>query len=179
MLDASVLIDAKNTYYAFDICPGFWRAISRHHELGRVFSIDKVKKELIQPISKELESEGIEEDQLSIWVRKSMPASFFKATSSADVAAEYKAMVNWVQNSERFLPEAKEEFARVADGWLVAFAKTNRVIVVTREVPAPSSKKEVKIPDVCMKFGVQYCDTYDFLRNLKEKFVLKKRIARK
>lgn len=25
LLDANVFIEAKNRYYGFDICPGFWR----------------------------------------------------------------------------------------------------------------------------------------------------------
>jgi hypothetical protein len=26
ILDSDVLITAKNSYYAFDLCPGFWRS---------------------------------------------------------------------------------------------------------------------------------------------------------
>ncbi len=31
VLDSDVFIAAKNAYYAFDICPGFWDAIIRAH----------------------------------------------------------------------------------------------------------------------------------------------------
>lgn len=31
ILDSDVFIAAKNTYYAFDICPGFWESIVQAH----------------------------------------------------------------------------------------------------------------------------------------------------
>ena len=49
VVDSDVLITAKNLYYAFDICPGFWRCLLHHHRRGRVFSIDPVRRELAGP----------------------------------------------------------------------------------------------------------------------------------
>ena len=46
LLDANVFIQAKRTYYPFDICPGFWDALCWHQAKGVVFSIDKVWGEL-------------------------------------------------------------------------------------------------------------------------------------
>ena len=42
LLDANPLIEAKNRYYAFDICPGFWTSILTQHAEKRVFSIDRI-----------------------------------------------------------------------------------------------------------------------------------------
>ena len=36
LLDSDVFIAAKNAYYAFDICPGFWTALIRAHQAGKV-----------------------------------------------------------------------------------------------------------------------------------------------
>ncbi len=47
LIDTNSLIDAKDFFYAFDICPGFWNALLRHHASGEVFSIDQVRDELI------------------------------------------------------------------------------------------------------------------------------------
>lgn len=47
ILDSDVLITAKNRYYAFDICPGFWKSLIHHHREGRVFTIDRVRSELL------------------------------------------------------------------------------------------------------------------------------------
>lgn len=34
-VDSDVFITAKNLYYAFDICPGFWKSVVHHHRAGR------------------------------------------------------------------------------------------------------------------------------------------------
>lgn len=47
LIDTNSLIDAKDSFYAFDICPGFWNAIARHHASDEVFSIDRIRGELL------------------------------------------------------------------------------------------------------------------------------------
>ena len=34
---------------------------------------------------------------------------------------------------------------------------------------------EVPIPNVCVEFGVEHCNTFEMLHNLKAQFVLRKR----
>lgn len=41
-VDANVLIEAKNRYYAFDIAPGFWKWLNQEHAQGTVFSQVKI-----------------------------------------------------------------------------------------------------------------------------------------
>ena len=43
VLDSDVFIAAKNLYYAFDICPGFWESILQAYQHDRVRSIDRAK----------------------------------------------------------------------------------------------------------------------------------------
>ena len=31
LVDSDVFITAKNLYYAFDLCPGFWKSVVHHH----------------------------------------------------------------------------------------------------------------------------------------------------
>ena len=47
LLDANVFIQAKNLHYSFDFCPAFWEWIDTEHAKGKVFSIEKVRDELI------------------------------------------------------------------------------------------------------------------------------------
>lgn len=47
LLDADVFIAAKNAYYAFDICPGFWSGVLREFERGRIQSLDRIRNELL------------------------------------------------------------------------------------------------------------------------------------
>jgi hypothetical protein len=46
LLDANTLIQAKNEYYAFDICPGFWEWLDIANASGDVSSIEPVADEL-------------------------------------------------------------------------------------------------------------------------------------
>ncbi len=47
LVDSDVLITAKNLYYAFDICPGFRKSLLHHHREGQLFSVDRVRNELL------------------------------------------------------------------------------------------------------------------------------------
>jgi hypothetical protein len=166
VLDANVFIQAHRMHYAFDICPGFWTALVRQNGFGNVCSIDRVRGELVD-----------EDDRLAEWVERT-PKTFFKGTADQRVIQAFGDMVNWVQSEGQFTTEAKAAFAGGVDGWLVAFAKTNGLIVVTHEEYAPQAKRIVKIPNVCVEFGVAYCDTFDMIRVVGEQFVLKKRQRR-
>jgi hypothetical protein len=166
VLDANVFIEAHQRYYGFDICPGFWLALARQHEKKRVFSIDRIRTELVAGGG-----------QLSDWAKGRAPGTFFKGTADKNVSDAFAAMVNWVQAEQQFSPEAKSRFASVADGWLIAYAKRNGLVVVTHEVYAPDAKKTVPIPNVCLEFDVECSDTFSMLRELGVKFVLRKRRA--
>ena len=48
LLDANTFIQAKNEYYWFDICPGFWEWLDRQNSAGNIFSIDRIGDELKQ-----------------------------------------------------------------------------------------------------------------------------------
>lgn len=47
LLDANVLIEAKNRYYAFDIAPGFWNWLRQAHQQALACSIEAVRDELL------------------------------------------------------------------------------------------------------------------------------------
>ena len=156
VLDSDVLMQAHRSYYAFDICSGFWRAIILHHGNSAVESIDKILGEI---------NKGKGEDVLKQWVKKKLPATFFVSTNDPDVATAYGQIVNWV-NGRPYQIEAKAEFMTEPDGWLIAYAKAKNRIVVTQEISEPNRINKVKIPDVCDGVGVQCKGTYDFLRGL-------------
>jgi hypothetical protein len=160
VLDADSLMRAKRQHYRFCFCPGFWDFLLAQHTAGRLKSIDKVKDQI---------KAG---DELHAWAHNSAPSKFFGSTRSAAVANEYGKMMIWV-NGQPYTAPAKAEFASAAnaDGWLVAFAKVNGLTVVTHEVLS-NGMKRVKIPNVCEQFGVEYCDTYDMLEDLKGNLIL-------
>ena len=157
VLDADVFITAKNRYYAFDICPGFWASVIHHHRAGRTYSIDRVRNELLA---------GRKTDDLVQWVTKELPDTFFLGVDDEPVTAAYTDVMLWVQRSPQFFDHAKAKFATGADGWLVAYAKVHGAIVVTNEERRPEAKREIKLPDVCAQFGVPYTDTFRMLKDL-------------
>lgn len=161
LVDSDVLITAKNRYYAFDICPGFWEFLLHQNREGRVFSVDRVRNELLA---------GTKTEDLVKWVRNDVPEEFFLAVDTDEVARVYMDIMMWVQRHPNYLDHAKAKFATGADGWLVAYAQTHGAIVVTNEQPAPASKKDVKLPDVCQEFTVPWENTFAMLRALKAQF---------
>lgn len=157
VLDSDVFIAAKNRYYAFAICPGFWDSLIYHHGTGRVGSIDQVRMELLR---------GRETEDLVQWVKGDVPAAFFVETGEPAVAEAYGQVMLWVQRHGQYFDQAKAKFATEADGWLVAYAMVHAVTVVTNEQPRPQARNRVLLPDVCVQFGVAYQDTFVLLHDL-------------
>ena len=169
LLDANVFIEASKRYYGFNLCPGFWKALIAHHRNSRVFSIDRVLLELTD-----------EGDQLSDWSQTDVPDTFFKKTQDQAVIEAFQEMVQWVNAEPQFTPAAKAEFASLdnADGWVIAYAKSNGLIVVTHEEYAPDAQKKVPIPNICLEFNVVPVNTFEMLEELKVKFILSTKRSR-
>lgn len=154
LLDANVLITAHRSYYAFDLCPGFWESVKAGHAAGRIFSTQRVLAELRRNT-----------DVLTGWVDDELPPEFFLDDSAAEVITEYAPMMQWVQSKD-FNPAAKAKFATDADGWLVAASKQMGLCLVTHERSQDGVKVRVPVPNVCDEFGVGYCNTFEMLRAL-------------
>ncbi|WP_020650052.1 DUF4411 family protein [Solimonas variicoloris] len=161
VLDTNVFVQAHRAYYAFDIAPGFWASVLTHAKTGGLVSIDRVHEEVLN---------GGKGDALEDWVKKHAPKAMFASSKTADIAAEFAPLMQWVQSEARFTAEAKAEFAVKADGWLIAYAKKHGLTLVTHEGFNPDKKNKVLIPVVCKQFGVSYTDTFGMLRALKVQF---------
>ncbi|MBL8392197.1 MAG: DUF4411 family protein [Accumulibacter sp.] len=164
VLDSDVFIAAKNAYYSFDICPGFWDAIVQAYRHDRVRSIDRIKAELVA---------GQPKEDLVVWVKETVPAGFFHGTQAKAVLDAYTEIALWVQRSTQYLDRAKAKFATEADGWLVAYCMVHGTCVVTNEQPRPDSRSRVLLPDVCTQFKVPSKDTFTMLRSLAVKLDLR------
>ena len=170
LLDANAFIEAKDRYYGFDICPGYWSSLLAQHDSKRLFSIDRIADELNE-----------QDDVVKQWIENEVPATFFKKTEDQAVIDKFQEMVNWVYSQPQFTDAAKTEFASVADGWVIAYAAVNGLVVVTHEQFAPEAKRKVPMPNVCVEFDVEYVDTFSMLRELGERFIrsTKRRKARR
>ncbi len=157
LLDSDVFIAAKNSYYAFAICPGFWDSLTHHRGVGNVCSIDRVKSELLA---------GRETEDLVQWVKNEVPSAFFMETGEQAVISSYGQVMLWVQRNPQYFDQAKAKFATEADGWLVAYAMVHGVTVITNEQPRPQSRNRILLPDVCSQFNVTYENTFAMLHEL-------------
>lgn len=157
LLDANVLIAAYRSYYAFDLCPGFWASVKEEHAAGRIFSTQRVRAEL---------GKG---DALEKWVQDELPDSFFLVDATTEIAADFAPMMQWVITCD-FLPAAKAKFANDTDGWLIATAKRWGYWVVTQEARQDGARARVPMPNVCEEFAVNYCNTFAMLRALGRSF---------
>ena len=160
VLDADVFIGAHRRYYAQDLCPGFWECLTYYCREKRLLSIDRVRGEILATSTR---------DALVDWVNR-VPDALFVSSAEPAVIHAFTEMMNWVQGNEQFRPEAKTEFARVADGWVAAYARVHNAVVVTQELFSANVRRRVPLPNVCGEFGVVYRDTFGMLRELEARF---------
>ncbi len=109
---------------------------------------------------------GRSNEDLVQWVKNDVPDEFFLPVDTDELMRVYAEIMMWVQRHPNFFDHAKAKFATGADGWLVACASVWGATVVTNEQPAPESRRDVKLPDVCDEFGVPRQDTFVMLRAL-------------
>ena len=150
LIDANVLIEAKNRYYAFDIAPGFWYWLEKACSRDVVCSIERIREELLQG-----------KDELSDWARDHRDFFFPLDDRTAQV---FPGLSGWAR-SQNLTDDALNAFAAdAADFMLVAHASAHSCTVVTHEKTGNGSRKRVKIPDACVALGVPCVDTFDMLR---------------
>lgn len=150
LVDANVLIEAKNRYYAFDIAPGFWDWLDHAHRSGSACSIEAVRKVLLKG-----------SDELAVWARRN--TAFFRAIDQG-TTQHFGPLTAWAAQGN-FTPAALAEFTgNDADYLLVAYAREHQHTVVTHERSQPDARKRVMIPDACMAMGVNTADTFQMLR---------------
>lgn len=157
LLDSNIFIQAKNMHYSFDFCPAFWDWLDKENESRQVFSIEKVRDELIAG-----------DDALADWARE-RGTNFFLPMDSR-VLSSLGTVSDWV-NTEGYDQGAVSTFLQVADYFLVAHAHAHNFVVVTHEIRSSSIRK-VKIPNVCHGLGVKFMTPYEMLRIEKAQFVL-------
>jgi hypothetical protein len=158
LLDANVFIEAHRRYYGFDFCPGFWAWLKRAHEDGRVFSIEKVRDELV--------GSG---DTLSDWAAD-FDAEFFLPPDTATIRS-IAAAVEWARG-QQYRPGAVNAFADDADSYLVAHAHAHGFTLVTHET-AGNEQKRVKIPNACVAMKVKFINAFELLRREKVRLDLR------
>ena len=159
VLDANVFIEAKNSYYKFDICPAFWDWLIQQNGRSTVYSVEKVYEEL----------QRVDDDLLE-WAEQRGEGFFLQPDPATEDAL--RTVANTV-GSGRYDPAATRAFLKTADYYLVAEAYAKGYTVITREVRSNSrSRSRIKIPNVCDELRITCLSPYDMLSNQRARFVL-------
>jgi hypothetical protein len=135
----------------------FWGFIEDSAHNGQICSIDVVYDELLKG-----------NDDLSDWATNSPFNAYFEKTQDPAILNSYAQLVNYVQNHPRYSTAAKREFMQSnnADTWLLAYGHANKGKIVTLEKPDPNIKRKVPIPNICQRFNINYCNTFEMIREL-------------
>ena len=160
LLDTNAFISAKNGAFAFESCPGFWTWLAGKNKTDEVFSIDKVKKELLA-----------EEDQLCNWIELHGEKLFLK-TDNAETAKNLREISAWLWLDTQYTEAAKRTFLSCADYYIVGYAMSGGFTVVTMETDQPLATARIKIPTVCKHFGVRVIRLYEMTRALRMRLVM-------
>lgn len=165
LLDANVFITAYRQYYGFDIAPSFWQMLQKFGDSKQVVSLKIVKNELCP--SKKI----VDKDALQQWIEDDFTCEFH-AFQEKEVIQTFGQLVNSIENSTVYSDAAKEEVSlgKIADPWLVSYAKVHDYTLVTLEVYNPDIKRKVPMPNMCKLLGVKYINTFDMIRQLKQTF---------
>ena len=153
IFDTNIFIRSKNEM-PMEVWPTFWRRMAEMVNSGQVYSSIEVKAEI---------DKG--NDELTAWIHDNASDSFYYAIDE-EVLAKYAETQNWAQSNPVFNNNARQEFATVADAYLVATAADKGLTLVTYETSDPNCKRRVKIPDACNAIGVRFCDLNTALREM-------------
>ena len=108
------------------------------------------------------------DDELLEWAKLRGPA-FFVRPEAADLPA-LATVSDWATR-QSYDAAAISTFFQTGDYYLVSQALAGRHTVVTHEVPS-TSRKKIKIPDICIGLRVKCITPFEMLRLERARFVL-------
>ncbi|HZM03950.1 MAG TPA: DUF4411 family protein [Candidatus Saccharimonadales bacterium] len=157
LLDSNVFIEAKNHYYGFNLCPGFWQWLDYAHSKGLLLSVSEVRDELMA-----------RNDKLALWC-KTRSTMFADTKNDGKTYESFPLLSSWV--FENYSDAAQAKFFGNADFNLVGYAHAYKHTVVTTEIAA--SGMQVKIPNACKAMDVACMNPFQMLIAEKVKFYLR------
>ena len=152
-IDTSVFTQAKRGPYGFDILPSFWQWLEQQIKAGAIRSPLLVYEEILRG-----------QDDLAEWAVKMESHGLF-VPPGPEVIQEFTPIADYV-HQERDRAEG-DGFLNGADPWVVAHAKAANGTAVTQEVVVSEESSKVRIPNICIRFGVAHMNTTEMLRALK------------
>ena len=155
-LDANVLIQAWQKYYAPKFCPNYWTLLSELGQRNIIFLPQLVFEEIMRT-----------DDDLSKWLKLSnIPVHKIDEAVAVCLRKVYDA-----DPSHQFLVDNTKQRS-LADPWVIAHAINQNACVVTKEekVTATNSTK-IKIPNVCDNMKVRWINDFQLIEELNMYFI--------
>jgi Domain of unknown function (DUF4411) len=153
LIDANVLITAKNQYYPFEGVPEFWDWLAHMGTEGAI----KMPLEIIEEIVGG-------EDDLAKWVSEKSIREALCLDEEVDLGLVQQVMNHYAPD----LNDA-EIIAIGRDPFLIAYGMKDRTqrVIVTVEASKPTCQRaNRRIPDLCNDLGLSWCDSFRMTRDL-------------
>ena len=157
-LDANVLIQAWQKYYAPNVCPTYWDMLNNFGKVDKLFIPQSVHDEITRT-----------EDDLSKWLKSSnIPIRKI----DENVTKCLQDIYNTNPIHKLLVDNTKQR--SIADPWIIAHAINEKAVVVTKEEKVTANSKRIKIPNVCDNMKVSCIDDFQLIRELGLIFECKK-----
>jgi hypothetical protein len=154
LLDANVLITAKNSYYAFDRVPEFWEWLRYWADRGAI----KMPVEIVEEIVGGT-------DDLAAWLQDSENKNALCLIEEVDVGR-----VQQVVATGYAADLTDSEVIKIGrDPFLIAYALFAPDVrsIVTTEVSKPTLQRaNRRIPDICDQMRVRWGNSFTLVRDL-------------
>ncbi|MER9104101.1 DUF4411 family protein [Mesorhizobium sp. M0848] len=154
LLDASVLITAKNSYYAFDRVPEFWEWLLYWAERGAIKMPVEIVEEIIGG-----------SDDLAQWLGDKENKTVLCLDEEVDVGRVQEVLAMGYATDL-----TDSEVIKIGrDPFLIAYAlfAPDMRSVVTTEVSKPNTQRaNRRIPDVCDQMRVTWGNSFNLVRDL-------------
>jgi hypothetical protein len=160
LLDTNIYINFYDRYYRFDYFPSFWE------KLQPILNTNIVLPDIVV-------SENYQDEWFKNWLTDNYTGTYCKHKDYADVWTEViQHIADHNCYGEKALTNDKSwTHEKIADGWLIAIAKKENLVIVTSETKNHNLNKNqptqsTKIPDIAHDFGICCIDMNTFFREM-------------
>lgn len=155
LIDANVLITAKNQYYPLDSVRPYWDWLITEGEAGNV----KIPREAYDEVN------GT--DDLALWIQQEHVKDALLLDEDADPILVQRVLAEGYQSNSIKFTDSELIKAR-ADPFIISYALAdNSRVVVTKEVSATRRRLgDTRIPDACTDCLIRCINDFKMLREL-------------
>lgn len=160
ILDANVLIHAKNLYYPIARVPEFWEWLIFQGEQSRL----RIPIEIYEEF-KDVKPERGEKDDLALWADRKEVRDALLLNEAADADLVSRVIYEGYMDD----PTDDDITKMGRDPFLISYAliAPKSRIIVTEERSKPKRLGGNRhIPDVCTALGIRSINTFDLIREL-------------